>query len=177
MNKLFIKKNKSKLVSGFTLIEIMVATTIFIIVMIMGMGSLISSSSQVKQARKLGIAMDNVSFAMENMTRTIRMATSYVSNGPNSISFTPSGTSNAKGYRYVTNSGNGSIQKQDNVSNAWSDITSPEVDIEMLKFFVNGEDDDEEQPSVYILIKGNVNIEGEAVPFAIQTLASQRSTE
>jgi hypothetical protein len=57
-------------------------------------------------------------------------------------------------------------------------MVSRDVDIQTLKFFVNGTDiSDQTQPSVYISIKGTVTVKGVPNTFAIQTMASQRSSE
>ncbi len=70
-----MKKYSSQ--KGFTLIELMVATTIFMIVMLVAMGSLVTSSNSAKKSRYLRTAMDNVNFAMDSMTRSLRTATDY----------------------------------------------------------------------------------------------------
>lgn len=63
--------------SGFTLIELMVATSIFVVIMLTSMSSLFILLNAGKNSRALRSAMDNVNFAMESMTRSIRMGTSY----------------------------------------------------------------------------------------------------
>lgn len=184
------KKQKNKgFMSGFTLIELMVATTIFTIVMLVGVGSLVTSSNAAKSAQKLQIAVDNVNFAMESMTREIRMGTYYFSGngtfslgGPttsgdgsgNGIAFTPQQIPAAPArVAYVLNGGK--IQRV--VGGIYTDITSPEVTIQGIIFNVRGSSlMDKIQPSVKILIKGVVNV-GVGTPFALQTMASQRSAE
>jgi Tfp pilus assembly protein PilE len=66
-----------KKTTGFTLVEIMVATSIFMIIMLVALGALISSSDTAKKSQALRTAMDNVNFAMESMTRSLRMGTDY----------------------------------------------------------------------------------------------------
>lgn len=70
-------KNLNMLSSGFTLIEIMVATSIFMMIMLIAFGTLISTSNTAKQSQALRSAMDNVNFAMESMTRSLRTGTDY----------------------------------------------------------------------------------------------------
>jgi prepilin-type N-terminal cleavage/methylation domain-containing protein len=72
-----MKINNRQKNSGFTLIELMVATSIFIVVMLTSMSSLFILLNAGKNSRALRSAMDNVNFAMESMTRSIRMGTSY----------------------------------------------------------------------------------------------------
>jgi len=72
MKYFYQKKNKA-----FTLIEIMVATSIFIIVMLAVMSGLITSADSAKRSTGLQEAMDNVNFAMDTMSRTLRISTNY----------------------------------------------------------------------------------------------------
>jgi prepilin-type N-terminal cleavage/methylation domain-containing protein len=202
----FIRSNKKQPQSwcrGFTLIELMVATALFIIVMIMAMSSLGVSSSTNKKAQQLSLAMENVNFAMESMTRSLRIGSNYTcriepeliilsSNPPTRdcdfnteggylVAFKPSITnSNYPSFIAFKSFDNGtwhSLQRCDNDSTC-IDLTSPNVNIEILKFYVIGSNiTDGIQPSVYIMMKGTVTVEGESSSFAIQTIASQRSTE
>ncbi|MEI6400364.1 MAG: type II secretion system protein [bacterium] len=64
--KLF--KNKR----GFTLIELLVATSIFVIVMVVALSTLLAVNNASKRSQALRSAMDNLNFAMENMSRNIR---------------------------------------------------------------------------------------------------------
>jgi hypothetical protein len=70
-----------------------------------------------------------------------------------------------------------SLERCDSGSGSCIAITSESIDIEELKFFVNGVGDDEVQPSVLILIKGTAKVGDSSSSFAVQTLASQRSSE
>jgi len=174
---------------GFTLVEIMVATTIFTIVMLIGMGALVTSSNTAKKAKAMRTAMDNVSFAMESMTRSLRMGKDYscggatggdCPNGGDSIAFTPADNppgSHPAGSRDTSYQINGSTLVRCGATGC-IDMTSEDVDISYLQFYVNGSDPlDLIQPSVYIVIKGSVTIRGEESKFAIQTMTSQRSAE
>lgn len=195
-------------VSGFTLIELMVATTIFTIVMLMGVGSLVTSSNAAKSAQKLQIAVDNVNFAMESMTREIRMGTNYDCVNPYAMSkddksvhdcvnggiiaFTPqqigSNPPSRVGYFRQVTTINGvagyTLTRCEyvNNNNNCASIVSPSVNVEGMGFYVVGSDlptntTDKRQPSVRILMKGTISINGVGTPFALQTMASQRSAE
>ncbi len=190
---------------GFTLVEIMVATSIFMIIMLIAMGALISSSDTAKKAQALRIAMDNVNFAMESMTRSIRMGTDYYcvdaggiipfgattnrdcslsGSGGGALLFTPPlhPTPRDTAYKITPRltggyDTNGTFSLQ-SCSPACVDLVAQNVDVQTLNFFVNGSSPtDKIQPSVYIIMKGVITIKGEANAFAIQTMTSQRSTE
>ncbi|HEY4473969.1 MAG TPA: prepilin-type N-terminal cleavage/methylation domain-containing protein [Candidatus Paceibacterota bacterium] len=62
---------------GFTLIEIMVATSLFAIVMMIAVGALLSLVEANKRAQAINAVMNNVSAAMETMTRNIRVGRVY----------------------------------------------------------------------------------------------------
>ena len=200
MNKFFIK-NKISLSRGFTLVELMVATSIFISIMLMAMGSLVVSNDTSKRAGQLRVSMDNVNFAMETMTRSIRMGnTYYCGSGIAPVSLTLGQDCTSGGdylifkpaenmkidqkdiiiYRLNIDINGSSLQRCSSSSlSSCVDITSPDVNIDTLRFFVNGADNTTigVQPSVYIIMRGSITIKGEKTSFALQTLASQRSTE
>jgi len=169
------QKNKGftrtlKLVSGFTLIELMVATTLFVVIMLTAMSSLFMLLDESKSSRALRLAMDNVNFAMDSMTRSIRMGTDYTSTNGTFISFNSQDSKNIK-YQWVTLSNGKTIEKCVNNSDCVS-IISPDVNIDTLNFSLNSSGT---QPSVYIIMKGTVKVKGVPTSFAIQTMASQRN--
>lgn len=194
-NKFKNKKNK-----GFTLVELMVASTLFTVIMMMGVGSLVVSSNSSKSSQKLRTAVDNVNFAMESMTRELRTGTHYycltdgtttwtvsendcTSGNGNVILFTPQQTDGAvprvaykihpRGDTPLTHS----LQRCEE-SNGCFDVVSNEVDVQVLKFYVTGSSlTDNIQPSAKILIKGVVTIKGESTLFTLQTMVSQRSSD
>lgn len=192
--------NLSKKNRAFTLIEIMVATSIFMIIMLVAMGALITSSDTAKKAQAMRIALDSVNYAMEGMTRYLRTGSDfYCTNdipnlnprttndclsGGTAIVFTPANDPQdphppgSQGYTYfwVQRAGNDGSHTIDNQQ--YVEIIPPNVDIEKLTFYVKGSSPtDKVQPSVYILVKGSVTVKGEKTPFAIQSMASQRSAE
>lgn len=187
------------IIKGFTLIEIMVATSIFMVIMVVAMGALISSSDASKKAQALRTAMDNVNFAMESMTRSLRMGTNYTCgnsvpldssspndcpNGAGAIAFVPYRAEGAlpRTVAYTRNIRSDNTTYALQICNpTCTDMVSPDVDIKQLTFYVNGtlspSAGDTVQPSVYILLKGTVKVKGVDNAFAIQTMASQRSGE
>ena len=191
MNKYLLNLNKN---NGFTLVELMVATSIFIVILIVIIGSLITSSDSSKKAQALRFAMDNVNFAMESMSRSIRTGTNYycaneipfsvtgTSDCPSGdifIAFNPQNSTSYVAYAKVPRGNDTFTLKRCDIDNdICTEMVSSEVDIEALKFFVKGSDKtDDIQPSVYILMKGTINIKGVPTSFAIQTMASSRTLE
>ncbi len=68
--------SKRSRVSGYTLIEVMVASGLFVVVMVFGIAVLISVNKTHKTADTFKDRMDSISFALEDMTRNVRLATS-----------------------------------------------------------------------------------------------------
>jgi prepilin-type N-terminal cleavage/methylation domain-containing protein len=204
--------NKLKPNKGFTLVEIMVATSIFMIVMLIAIGSLMTASDDAKKSQALQSAMDNVNFAMDSMTRSLRMGTNYSciteddvflpqalpiikgndcdfeKGGGGGIAFTPAdtakfGNGNTAYAVFTRDDGTktSTLRRCDLNATECTDLVANNVDIQTLKFFVNGSNpngvQDNIQPSVYIIMKGIITVKDQSIPFAIQTMASQRTTE
>jgi type II secretory pathway pseudopilin PulG len=199
----FIYKFSDK-ASGFTLVEIMVATSIFMVVMLIAMGSLIMVSGSAKKAKALNFTMDNLNFAMESMTRSLRMGVGYhcspdeininntsvdpkdCSSGSFKIAFNPSKSFGAesgsiKMAYWIVEKENGTytIVRCSSNSSYCTGIISENIEIDgTSRFYVRGSEKESPgpqiQPSVYLVISGSINIKNEKIPFAIQTMVSQR---
>lgn len=194
-----LKKIKFKDKSGFTIIELMVATSIFVVIMLAGMGSLIITSNSAKKAQTLNFTMDNLNFAMESMSRSLRMGTNYYcssnftlskslptlncSNGASGIAFIPSEKSSSYRMAYrrkLRNNGTGTYTIERCDTDTWNciDMISGNINVENLTFFVRGSSkSDNLQPSTYMIVRGTLDIKGEEVAFAIQTMVSQRTLD
>lgn len=62
---------------GFTLIEVMVAISVFSIVVTIGIGSLITTNKAYQQSQVQRAVIDNTSFVLESMAREIRTGGQY----------------------------------------------------------------------------------------------------
>ncbi|MEI6296366.1 MAG: type II secretion system protein [bacterium] len=69
-------KNK-KINTGFTLIEMMVSISIFSIVMVVVIGALLLLSDANKKAQAVRAVVDNLNFAIEDITRNLRTGKDY----------------------------------------------------------------------------------------------------
>lgn len=169
-------KAPDKKKEGFTLIEIMVASSIFIIVMFIAVGAILSLVDGNRRAQALSSVVSNLNISLESMVRDIRTGTNYQIPGSNdSISFNNSdgdpttySLSSNSIVKYVTH--NGSTLES-------GPITAPEVNVSSLTFLSKGIGADQIQPLVLLQIVGSVGTGKYTSPFTIQTLISQRVLE
>ena len=179
-----------KFTTGFTLVELMVAVSVFVMVMVISMGSILSIFDANKKSQTLRTVMDNLNFSLEAMTRTIRFGTNYhcdVTVGDISTPAPrdcPTGASSiivkaADGSRVVYKLNNGRVIRSIN-GGADYFVTSSDVTISDLKFRVVGSTSysvggDLYQPQVIITISGNAGVKATTrSSFNMQTTVSQR---
>ncbi len=75
MPTIFYKNKINK--KGFTLVEVLVATTIFIVIMLVAVTSLLASQRSSKKGQAIRSALDNVQFTLESITRSGRLGSLY----------------------------------------------------------------------------------------------------
>jgi prepilin-type N-terminal cleavage/methylation domain-containing protein len=64
-------------ISGFTLLEMIVSLGIFSVVAVIAVGSLVRITGLNRQAQSMQSAMNNINFALESMSREMRVGTSF----------------------------------------------------------------------------------------------------
>lgn len=196
MKYLNFKNNPSKKLrtnTGFTLVEMMVAIAVFSIVMVTAMSALLNVVDANNKARALKTAINNISFALEGISKDMRMGTDYgcldnLGNptvcslaGNDGIYFKSSKTNNP--YVYFLFKGN---QMQSCLggstggvcSGIYSGLTSLEVKLTRVKFYVLNDDSstpEREQPRAIITISGQAGSKAKLITdFDLQTSISQR---
>lgn len=181
---MLIKKTfKDRKIAGFTLIEIMVACSIFIIVMFIAIGSILSLVNANRKARALSSVINNLNIGLESMIRDIRTGTEYdvqqLSSGNQGIVFKDA-EGNSVTYTLATNGTSYKIRKDvvikaGNPIRPSGDITAPEVKIESMTLLERGTSpSDDLQPLLLLRIKGSAGATKYNSPFVVQTLISQR---
>lgn len=85
------KKNYKKYNGGYTIIETMIAITLFMIVTTLGLGALLNANMLHNKTADMRSIMDNLSFVMEDMSRNIRIGYNYhcLTAGQTSLPTTP----------------------------------------------------------------------------------------
>mgnify|MGYP006374901583 FL=1 len=65
---------------GFTLVEMMIAIGLFTVIMTIGIGAIIGVNATHRKTQTMRAVIDNLSFLMEDMARSIRLGDSYYCN-------------------------------------------------------------------------------------------------
>ena len=177
--------------SGFTLVEMLIAFAIFAIIMVIATGSLISLIGANHKAQALKTVVNNLHFALENMSRNIRTGTNYHC-GAGTVTLTQDcattpetqlvfKTRDGAYMLYVLHEGaikrakdtdSGALLNQAN----WIPITAPEITLDKLNFYVDGAAQvGGRQPRVLIITRGSMQGKNKVTTrFDIETLVSQR---
>lgn len=184
---------------GFTLIEMMVAVTIFAVVMLIGVGALLSLIETNRRAQAINSVMNNVNAAVETMSRSIRVGTHY--HCRTSTSYVPPTTyanstqdcalGNGIVFAFEPSDGDDSTPNdqvvyrlndttlerstQGGENGSWVAVTAPEVVIEAFELYVVGSTaGDSIQPRVLFTIRGSAAIPGGTTSFTVQSSVVQR---
>ena len=192
-----IKKNNklnTNSTAGFSLVEMLVAVGIFMSIMTIAITSLISIIDANKKTQLIKSTIDSVTFAIENISKDMRIGTDYkcmlsdssFSNicpltGSTAVRYT-NGIGQEITYRFSTESNQPIIKKTD--INGGVDLISRDanVNINNMIFYVIGADHEldtkittKTQPRVIITASGLISVKGSTdTSFNLQATVSQR---
>ncbi len=184
---------------GFTLVEMIVATALFAVVMLVSVGALLSLVGASRKVQSLQSVMDNLNISLDGMERAIRMGSNFHCGGGNNqltqdcssssdnpanhyvFAFEPYGnTPSDQPWVYSYDPVTKRLYKSENGALPIA-ITAPEVTIDSLQFYVVGSTRgcttnpcDVVQPKVVILIKGTAGADKAKTSFHVQVTAVQR---
>lgn len=184
--------------AGFTIIEMLVAVSIFAIVMVVGVGTLIVVIRAGSAAQSTQTLTSNLSFVLDSMSRKLRTGYSYYcrssnleggggmlqtgtrdcSTGATAIIFTDGETGGRTAYRLNAGVIEQRIDESGNAG-SWIVISSSEADIQDLTFVVNHTNsNDNYQPQINILLHGvPTDVFASGSEFYIQTTVTSRSLD
>jgi type II secretory pathway pseudopilin PulG len=119
--------------NGFTIVELLISVSIFIVISTMAVGSLVVIFESNRQTSSLRLALDNANFALNSMTREIRTGRNFncgreVCDGDDEISFKFSGDDIT--YRKTPEN---TIEKQIN-GNPSQPLTTDRYTVDVLRF-------------------------------------------
>jgi prepilin-type N-terminal cleavage/methylation domain-containing protein len=177
---------------GFTLIELIVAVALFVVVMLVSVGALLSLVEANRKARALESVINNLNIGIEGMVRSLRTGSEYncgsdaipnpatggnCPEGGSRISFAPFGSdTSVQNERRVYYFSNGQLYRSLQGGSNPVAVTAPEVTISDIKFYVVGTiRSDVVQPKVVMVIKGTAGpTAATQTTFYIQATAVQR---
>lgn len=196
-NRFKYKKGNER---GFTLLEMIVATSVFIFVMLMIIGSLISLTDASRKARSVRIVLDNLSSAIDSMSRNMRMGSYYHCGcetsplayaSPLSCPMTDDeGNGGTSCFAFESANGNPhdpndqvvyqltgtTIDRSTDGGQSFVALTSPEISVSSLRFFVYGTTLNTDQPMVTFLLRGKAAVTKKTTSeFNIQTTIAART--
>ncbi len=192
--QLLHKKNKySQTSHGFSLIELMVSLSLFAIVMVISISTLLTIIDANGKAQALYSAMTNISFALDSMSRNIRTASEHNcasdpvwTSLPTDPQDCPTGNAIAflrqkDGARTAYRLNSGTIEQRvinaSSIDSGWLPITASSTVIDTFRVSVSEADGvvDNKQTQVSLLIKGYVSNGLEAnTNFTLQTTVTPR---
>lgn len=190
-----------KISSGYTIVETMIAVSLFIIVVMIAMGSLLNANLLREKSQNMRSIIDNLSFMMDDMSRNLRTGINYhcLAVGDNdfsSLGNAQSCASNGWAIAFKSAYGGGiwvykiesidsgvtfNISKsvEGGVGGSWVQLNPNEIVIDPVAsgFSVLGAEPppgDTQQPLVTIKLVGKIIYKNIESPFSLQTSVSQR---
>lgn len=181
------RKPMQNWVSGYTLIELVVAVGLFSVVMLLASGAYLVMIGISRQAQGIATGIDNVSFALEVMTRDIRTGSDYCGSDlvgictDTSFSFR---NEDMQETTYALGTQQGASGTVGAVMQNGLPLTDASVDITSLTFYPfgtapNAIGNDVAQSRVTVLISGSVSTSANKTPqhFTVETLATMRQSD
>ncbi len=201
MKKNFSKKLNKKN-TGYTIIETMIAISLFLVIIIAGMSALLNANVLHYKSQDMRSIMDNLSFIMEDISRNLRTGSTIrcINDGDyvNTLT-TPKSCSTGGGIVFEEASGSASnssdqwiykiestdggasynISKSTNSGASWVQLNASEIKLSSVSgFSVLGAESlvagNQQQPLVIIRLVGTITTKNILTPFSLQTSISQR---
>lgn len=196
MRKHLVHKQK-----GFTLIEMLIAVAIFALVLLVAMGAILTIIDANRKSRTLTTVMNNVTFMLDNLTRTVKSGTNmerFNGGGGLRVCAIDLGQNDPEGFTreyifYRHNTTDKTIERCVVPTNScdsapsscsgYSPLLSDDVVINDLNFEViadgsvltdPAEDEAGRQPRVLITVDGVVTENRVESDFSLQTTVTQR---
>jgi hypothetical protein len=191
---MFLSKKKKYILvqnrkAGFSVPEMIVALFFFSMIMVIAVGTVLAVTSANRKSFILSNTNNSMVYAVDSMIRDIRTGKDYDCGplggdkncplflgfgAPSSSIYFTDDAGQATGYRLNSNK----IQKL--ISGNFIDITSPDIKVNRLDFYVDGVGGggDNMQPNVMVVISAESFYKGKKFSsFELETLAVQRQIE
>lgn len=182
----------SSLSKGFTLIEMIVAVTIFVLVAMIITVALLAVIDSSRKANAFRAIIDNVNFAMENITYKMKFGSGYVIGADGLYFYDRNGlglaycSDSATKRIYLCSSGNIGVLPSacGNVETGCNPLTSGQIQITSMSFkktdpttsscVMSGVDCS--VPSYVIMVKGEATVKNKTTKLDFQTTVTKNSS-
>jgi len=186
---------------GYTIIETMIAISLFLVVAVSGMGAVLNANLLHLKSQDIRSIMDNFSFIMEDISRTLRNGYDYQcfaagqSLAPGTLG-APRSCASGWALALETGEGNpntftdqwvyyisteGKIMRSTDGASSFIQLSPNEVVVASVSgFSVLGAESpslNTQQPFVTIRLSGTITTRGVITPFTLQTSVSQRMVD
>jgi type II secretory pathway pseudopilin PulG len=196
--ELRIKKSRK---TGYTIIETMIAVSLFIIIVMIGMGALLNANLIHQKSQSMRSIIDNLSFVMEDMSKNLRTGYNYQCFDASQLQLSPAtlgaprscatgwaiafeaanGVAGNNSDQWVYYINNGKIFKSIDGATTFVQLTPDEIFIEQpFGFSVVGAEPppgNKQQPFVSIQLVGKITVKDITTPFSLKTSVSQRAID
>jgi len=194
-------KNFNQTKAGYTIIETMISISVFLVVIMIGMDTLLNANVVHQKSQDMSSIIDSLSFTMEDMARNIRVGSYYrciavagdldssvigmpkTGNNCFGIAFeasTPAGNPLVSTDQWVYYIATGKLYKSTDGGANFTQLTLDNTVVgsspSIAGFLILGAEQppDKQQPIVTIRLSGNITYKNVVSPFSLQTSVSQR---
>ena len=173
----FFRSVQPSILSGFTIVEMLVALSIFSVVVTSGVATLVAVSDANRRSHTLRAAVDNVSFAMENIARSMRVGIDYSTVTPPGVFDTAVSFINQAGQEITYRQNGTVIERRVGSAGSFLPITSENVVINSFQVMVAGSGANDGQPHAIIIVDGEASFKDQVKKFRLQTTVTQRALD
>ncbi len=198
MNTLFSQQQHR----GFSLIELLIAVSLFLIITVAAIGSMVRLQGAARRGEAIYATLDNLNLAVDSMARLMRTGYMYhcdigkglldaprdcaytgtpylssgnINDGAESFSFYDQ-TGNVIQYQFDHTNLNAGFMKMKVGTGGWVQITSSDINIQRFRVYISGATpNDTLQPYAVIVLAGQILQNGKVLSdFNIETSMTQR---
>ncbi len=181
------KKLQSGKNSGYTIVETMIAISVFLVVILVGTTALLNANVLHQKSDDMRSVVDSLSFAMEDISRNLRTGYGYhcIDDG-NTSAIEPKSCISGKGVSFKSDAGDRIKYliedlnvKKSVAGGPFISLTPPEIIVDpSSRFIVSGAElSDTSQPYITIELLGTISYREVNTPFFLRTSVSQRSVD
>lgn len=155
---------------GFTLIEMIVSVSLFVVVALIVSGVFVTIAKANRQSQAIRVLSDNISFVLDTMSYNLKLGGEYSC---------PQSTDPCERIEFVDLTGSGTVSKSFSLVDGQvldyeeKPLTTDNIKVTYLDFDILNQSN--AKPLVRIFLVGEGFVNGKSVTFSLQTAVSQRN--